>query len=434
MRNRILIGVALALAGFATFSLSRGQDRQAPAKPAGSEAPNGSLSAAPSKSATPDSAPVTRDFSHLNELQKQMPLCARRGAEWLFRMNEMNGRFTYGYVPALHVPLDGDHFLCQAGAAFALARAARFTGEERYAVRATQTVLALLDETIVDKSDQEMRYTVLPPAAINRLGAAGLLVLAVHELPAPQVDLLDKAEQLCNYIHHQARADGSLACAEPGDDGKVAPDDAEAVSTFPGEALYGLIRSCKLRPAAWKLDVARKAAVYYRSWWKAHKDSAFVPWQSAAFSELYMQTKDPTCAEFVTEMNDFLCGLQYDQIDPRRQLWYGGFMGWADGRPAEVAPTVGSAAYAESLASACRVVRDRGDVARHERYTAAFERCFQFLITLQFTDANTDHFAPWYREKIVGGFHASHQDGNLRIDYTQHAVSALAQYVDSISK
>jgi hypothetical protein len=235
---------------------------------------------------------------------------------------------------------------------------------------------------------------------------------------------------MCNYIRRQARSDGSLACSEPGDDGKFPADDAEARLVDPGMALYGLVHSHKLRPAPWKLELARKAAACYREWWKSHRDPAFALWQTAACSELYALAKDPVCAEFVTDMNDFLCTLQYDQIDPRRQLWYGGFMGWADGRPAETPPEVGSAAYAESLASACRVARQLGDVTRHDRYSAAFERCFQFLITLQYTDSNSDHFAPWYREKIVGGFHASHQDGNLRIDYTQHAVSALLQYLE----
>jgi hypothetical protein len=433
MRNRLLVCFALTLAGLVTLSLSRGQDREPPgpsAPPAATSPPR----AAPAFINLSPPAVGGRDYSRLTDLQKQMPLCARRGAEWLFRMNEVNGRFVYGYVPALRVPLDGDHFLCQAGAAFALARAARFIGEERYAARAAQAVLALLDDTTTDKSDPQVRYTSLPPSAINRLGAAGLLVLAVHEQPSPQSDLLDKAEQMCNYIRRQARPDGSLACCEAGDDGKVPPDDAEAVLINPGVALYGLVRSQKLRPAPWKLETARKAAAFYRAWWKIHKDPAFVPWQTAAFAELYTLTKDPVCSEFVTEMNDFLCGLQYDQIDPRRQLWYGGFMGWADGRPSEVAPQVGSAAYAESLASACRVVRDLGDVARYERYSAVFERCFQFLLTLQYTDANTDHFAAWYREKIVGGFHASHQDGNLRIDYAQHVVAAVVQYLELVAR
>jgi hypothetical protein len=432
MRNRILACIGVVATGIVGYSLSSGQERQ----------PNAVLTSESSAAGTkPVSAAsiaaVTtpaRDLSRLTDLQKQMPICARRGAEWLFRMNEVKGRFVYGYVPALHVPLDGDHFLCQAGAAFALARAARFTGEERYAARATQAVLALLDETGTDKNDPQVRYTSLPPSAINRLGAAGLLVLAVHELPAPQADLLEKTEQLCNYIRRQARPDGSLASAEAGDDGKVPADDPEAVLIDPGVALYGLVRSHKLRPAPWKLEVARKAMAYYGTWWKSHKDPAFVAWQSLACAELFALTKDPACAEFVTEMNDFLCGLQYHEIDPRRQFWYGGFMGWANGQPLETAPQIATAGYAESLAAACSVARALGDVARHERYSAAFDRCFQFLLTLQYTDANTDHFAPWYREKIVGGFHASHQDGNLRIDYTQHAVSALVTYLEPITK
>jgi hypothetical protein len=33
----------------------------------------------------------------------------------------------------------------------------------------------------------------------------------------------------------------------------------------------------------------------------------------------------------------------------------------------------------------------------------------------------------------VGGFHASHQDGNLRIDYNQHAVSTMVQYLTYVT-
>jgi hypothetical protein len=433
MRYRFLVCVALVLAGLVSLSLSHGQDRGPAERPAPTTVPGDSKpEPVPAVSIAP-AAPPERDLSRLSDLQKQMMLSARRGGEWLYRMNEVRGRFVYGYVPALRVPLDGDHFLCQAGATFALARAARSTHEDRYAVRAAQAVLALLDDTATDKGDPQIRYTSLPPAAINRLGAAGLLTLAAHELPAPQADLLDKTEQLCNYIRRQARPDGSLACSEAGEDGKFPADDAEAVLTNPGMALYGLVRSSKLRPAPWKLEMARKAVAYYRTWWKTHKDPAFVPWQTAAAAELYALTKDSSCAEFVKEMNDFLCTLQYDQIDPKRQLWYGGFMGWSEGRPAETAPRVECANYAESLAAACRVARELGDVARYERYTAAFDRCFQFLVTLQYTDANTDHFAPWYRERMIGGFHASHQDGNLRIDYTQHAVSAIVQYLDLVA-
>jgi hypothetical protein len=108
----------------------------------------------------------------------------------------------------------------------------------------------------------------------------------------------------------------------------------------------------------------------------------------------------------------------------------GGFMGWADGKAQAVAPQVGSAAYAEGLAEACRVARQAGDVPRFQRYRESLEHCLQFLTTLQYTEANAQHFADWYRPALLGAFHASHQDGDLRLDYTQHAVSALVGYLE----
>src|SRR6516162_4274327 len=109
-------------------------------------------------------------------------------------------------------------------------------------------------------------------------------------------------------------------------------------------------------------------------------------------------------------------------------------MTWVDGKPAETPPQVSSASYAEGLAEACRVARQMGDLTRYRRYSAALERCLQFLATLQFTEANTQHFAAWYRPRLVGGFHASDQDGNLRIDYTQHAVCAMVQYLAYVAQ
>ncbi len=374
---------------------------------------------------------LSRDTSRLSDLQKQMLNDAQRGADWLYRMNGVKGRFLPGFLPDLKLEMDGDHFLRQAGAAFALAQAARYTGEERYAARATQAILALLEDTNLDQATPPCRHLSLPALVVNHLGAAGLLVLAIHELPAPQPDLLEKSDQLCQYIRLQARPDGSLRCHEAPADGQAVPDEVEAVEAYPGLALFALARSHKHRPAPWKLELVRKAAAFYRPWWREHKGLAFVPWQTAAYAEAFLLTKEPPFAEFVTEMNDWVCGLQYDRLDPRRMRWYGGFMGWADGHALESAPTVDSALCAESLAQACRVAREAADPARLQRYGDALERCLQFLATLQYTESNTQHFADWYRPRLLGAFHASHLDGNLRIDYTQHAVSALVLYLEN---
>src|SRR5262249_39124028 len=102
---------------------------------------------------------------------------------------------------------------------------------------------------------------------------------------------------------------------------------------------------------------------------------------------------------------------------------------WADGKPSQVAPQIGSAACAWSLGEACRAVRGKGELNRYQRYREAQERCLQFVTTLQFTEGNTLHFADWYRETLVGRFFAHHQDGTLRLDYTEQAVMALVRYL-----
>jgi hypothetical protein len=448
MRTRMAWPLALCLltaAAFATWSLTPGQDPTSPQPPRTSPMPNPAAAGqVPASPAAAPSAPPTslipgdkpspaRDLSRLTPLQQQMYFGAQRGADWLYRLNRTDGRFVYGYLPAVSAVMEGDHYLRQAGAAYALARAARFTNEERYVARATQAVLTLLGDTGPDPKDPQIRFTSLPQAVVNRLAAAGLLVLAINELPSPQDDLLKQSEQLCNYVRRMQRADGSLCYTDNPEDPKADAADPDGINNYPGVALYGLMRSQQLRPAAWKTELVRRALGYYQPWWRGHKNMGYVPWQTAAFAEAFAQTKEQAFGDYVNEMNDWICTLQYDRLDPRHPTWVGGFMTWQDGRAVEAAPQVTSASCAEGLAEACRVARAAGDLPRFRRYSEALERCLQFVTMLQYTDANTQHFAAWYRPRLVGGFHASDQDGNLRIDYTQHAVCALVQYLTYVA-
>ena len=367
----------------------------------------------------------TRDLSKLTPLQQQMHLSAQRAGEWLRRANRPNGRFVNGFIPALKTPIEGDFYLRQAGAAFALARVARFLGDERYGALARQAILTLLIDTATDSSDPQVRRTTLPPVVVNRLGSAGLLVAAIHELPAAGEDLLEQAEQLCGFIRNQQQADGSLKISDAGTE-ELEPG---SINLYPGMALFGLAHSHVLRPSPWKIDLVRKALPYYREWWQSHANMAFVPWQTAAFAEAYSITREKSFADYVVQLNDWLCDLQYSQLDPHHPLWIGGFMEWADGKPLSATPHADSAVYAESLAEGCRVVQLSGDADRVRHYRETLERSLQFISTLQYTDANTQHFADWYRPVLVGAFYTSHQNGDIRIDHTQHAACALVQYL-----
>jgi len=418
--------VVLALSLFTALSLTRGQDQQPIPRPVSTST---KADAAPSGTR----AESVRDFSKLTPLQKQVWQSAQRGTEWLHRANGPDGRFAHGIVPALQVVLAGDQYLSQVGAAATLARVARYSGEQRYAARATQAIVTLLADTVQDERDPQLRYTGFPSTSVNRLAAAGLLVLAIHELPEPAQDLLSKAEQLCNYIRKQQQADGSFDGDESKEAGKTS--EAEAACSYGGQALYGLIRSQQRQPAAWKIDLVRNALAYYKAWWRRDPKMAFVPWHSAAYAEAFLLTKERAFADFVFEMNDWIVRLQYQGFDdPKQVYWSGGFKSFAAGKPVDTMPQASSASYAEGLVEACRVARATGDLARHQAYTAALDRCLPFLTSLQYTEANTRHFADWYRPTLLGGFHASHQDGDLRIDDTQHAVSAMIQYLMHVAR
>ena len=346
-----------------------------------------------------------------------------RALEWLKRTNKPDGRFVYGFQPSLRVQLDGDNFLSQAGAAFALARAARYFRDDAGTATARQAILTLLLETMTDPSDPSIRFTAAPPQVLNRLSSHGMLISAINELAKPEdcKDLLDQADQLANYLKRQQRLDGSL-----GTGGFAEVEGA-------GLALQGIIRSHKHRPAAWKLDLVRKARGYYQPHWQENKNLATVVNHTPAYAEVYLLTKDAGCKDAVFAMNDWLLGLQFsDDFDSSRKQWTGGFPRFQDGKQASGGPDISSAAAAESLAEACRVAKAVGDLDRMRKYEQALSQNLGFLMSLQYTSAKTQHFVEAFRPSILGAFHASHQDGNLKLDYTQHPLSAMVQYLDTV--
>ena len=292
LRIGIVCLLAFAAASFAALSLLHGEERLS-APPAGPRRPPSLRTTRP---ASLHRRPRRRATSpNYTDLQKDMLLSAQRGADVALPHEHRQGPLRPRTDPALPdaVP-EGDSYLRQAGAAFALARSARFLGEDRYTARAAQAVLALLDGTVLapptlplppegeGRVGEQVRSTIPPSSVVNRLGAAGLLVLAINELPDPQPDLLD-AVRATVQLHPPTGPAGRFADLHRRRRRRQAGRrGGDAINYYPGLALYALMRSQSPRPAAWKTDLVRKAVAYYRPWWQAHKNMAFVPWQTAA--------------------------------------------------------------------------------------------------------------------------------------------------------
>jgi len=352
------------------------------------------------------------------------------GANWMTRMSQPQGRFLYGYNPSLRQPMAGDHDLRQARGALALAKSAKFCGDEKQAAIASQAILALLAATKIDPTDPNCRVPVPASFACNRVGFAAMLALAIYELPAADAKLIAEAERLCAFLHKQCLADGSIHYSDgPQDSQKL---DPAGLNEYPGEVLQALIAGHRVQPAIWKSEAVTKGVTYYRAKFRASPHPLLCATLTPACAERYRQTKSSEAAAAIFEMNDWLCGLQIGTNDVRIPQWAGGFRSINNGQSVELPPGPEVGSYVESLACAYEINRQVPDLSRDSRYKSAVMDAVRCLCGLQYTEANTRHFDNVFRANmLIGGFHLSSEDGNLRIDATSRAISGLLRFLQS---
>jgi hypothetical protein len=363
-------------------------------------------------------APAHLDLAKLTPDVRAVYLAAQRAAEWLSRSHLPTGRFAPGIRPDVNLPFDDSGFVNQALAAAALGESAKFFRDERMAARARQAVLLLLSDTGADPADPQARCCTLPPAVADPLAAAGMMLLAIHSLPQPEGTLLDQGEQLARYIARRQQPDGSLSVGVEG-----------------GIAAYALMRSQALRPAPWKTEVIRRAMGPARSAWATGQFPTLAAWQAATHAEAFLQSKDrqrdAAYAGFAFELCDWLAGQQYASGVPLH--WAGGFPTFTDGKPVPTAPRADSVLYLLGLLEGKRATRQAPDVDRHARYSGCMQRGLVFAVSLQYTDANCQHFAAAFRPAVVGSLHGSHLDGSARSEDTAAAVLVMVRYLSGLA-
>ncbi len=353
------------------------------------------------------------------------------GSAWMAKTQQVNGRFLYGYAPALAQPMPGDNDLMQARAAVAMAQAARFSGNTDEAAKASQAILALLLSTRPAAADANCLVPVPASFVCNRVGFAALLALAIYELPNAADKLTADAERLCQFLRGQLRADGSVHYTDGPADVPTQIDPA-GVNEYPGLALHALAVGNRVRPADWKKDAVARGVAYYAGVFRAKPHPLLAATLTPAATELFVQTKLTAAATAAVEMNDWLCNLQIPTTDARSPQWAGGFRGAGGPAAGDPPGAVETGLYVQSLASAYALTRLTGDLPREGRYRSALTGAVQFLCGLQFLDENTRHFAnPFRTTMLFGAVHLSPTDGTLRIDATAAAVTGLLRFLAS---
>ena len=367
--------------------------------------------------AAPATAPIQRfsDFREQPPETVQAVIAMRTAADWLWRMNQPNGRFLPGVNPALKQSLPDESDSRQAEATLALCRAARFSGDERFATRAAQSVLTLLSLTKPDPADATCRVPILSADRGNRVAFAAAVVLAVAELPNADPKLVAEVDALGEFVRRQCQADGSVK------------SDSDDANVAPGLALQALVTSHRMKPDANKLAAAARGIGFYRTACKSQPNPRLAASLLPAVADFYLLTKDPAAAAIGFELADNLCTVQYTRADARQATWAGGFH-FADGAE----PTCDAAACLHGLAAAATLTRQAPDLARFAKYRQACVDALLFCRVLQFTDENADHFEKGFRTRfLVGGVHLSPTDGTVRADITARLVSACVRFLES---
>jgi hypothetical protein len=355
-------------------------------------------------------------------------------SNWMTRMNQSQGRFIYGFNPALRQPLPRDNNLHQARASLAMAQLAKFTGDEKQAAIASQSILTLLAATGFEPTDANCRIPIQSSQICNRVGFAATLALAIYSLPGADAKLIDEAEKLCEFLHKQCRADGSVHYTDGTSDASMEVDPA-GVNEYPGLALQAIMTGNRLRPATWKTDAARRGIAYYRGLFQAKPHPLLAATLTPPCLELFQQLHLNESAGVAFEMNDLVCRNQIPTNDPRIPQWVGGIRTYQNGQQTDIPCGPETGLYLQSLTSACQLAGLVPDLTRYAQYKSAAQDATQYTIELQYAETNTRHFENAFRSNmLIGAFHLTPTDGNIRIDATATSVSGLLHFLSLVAQ
>jgi len=321
------------------------------------------------------------------------------------------GIFAYEFLPGRDVYWPGDqNWIRQAATTWALAHYARQRGDKASA-QAADRAIAAFKKMVRPLEGLKRAAYVATPDNEPALGTTALFCLAL--IDAPDSDrYMDLRLQLLNGIASLQQDDGSFRTHFPSLAGSGSQD------YYPGEALLAVAKHyAQVREAKWR-NYCDKSFPFYVNYFRATETPMFVPWQTQAWGQMARTTRLQRYADFVFEMSDAVVATQVSYADPTLSIYRGGFDVHGVGRTG-----VSTAVYIEGLVEAVRTAEAMGDKKRAERYRKAVQRATRFVIQLRFRPEECYYVRSLY--DVVGGVRNAPAGPTLRIDNTQHALSAL---------
>lgn len=320
-----------------------------------------------------------------------------RGGEWfLNNQNEDFIYYQYSIVDGTHP--DTSHAMREMGALWSIYKVGDFLQDERYDALA-QRGLDFFKDTIEEDAQNDFLYVNITPDKI-KLGYNAFMILNLLESEDPEKETLMAG--LANGILFAQEEDGGL-------DTFFYSDRSTGKDYYPGEALLALTELYDHTKDERYLQAVKKALPYYETYFDEDFSTAFIPWQTQAYTRYYQLTGDTEAADFVFKMSDALVEHFSDEGET-------------------CSPSLGSAGivaavYVEGMNKAYALALEREEDDKADCYRKFIRNGLENVLELQFPMEGQDASA--FGIEAMGGFLGDSQDKLMQVDRNQHSIMAL---------
>lgn len=364
-------------------------------------------------------------------------IAINRSADYLIKNTKADGMFEYriNMNPAINVK-EKYNILRHAGAMYAMSMYYQLHPDDNIRSAVKRAGKYLRNEAIGTLPGKENMLAVLSTPQDSqggeplqaKLGGTGLGLVALLNLEniSPGFTPLADLCKLGQFLVSMQREDGSFSSKYLPSEGGV--NDAWQSLYYPGEAILGLLMLYEKDPSAIWIDSASKALAYLA---RSRKNKTDVPadhWALLATEKLLsLKNKDRLTGtrELLIDHAIRICDaiLKRQISEPERPEYDGGFS--MDGR------TTPAATCLEGLMAACSFLPRDHDTRK--RIGSAVHRGIAFLLNAQIKEGPFAGAFP----RSVGRLNQNTSEATefnnrateVRIDYVQHALSAMIQYL-----
>ena len=341
------------------------------------------------------------------------------------------GKFGYIYYPCSDT-FDPDYNIVRhAGTTYSLFQLYQYTGDPYF----KDIALAALEflSPHIKQPEENPELSILEFNRRSDLGANALLTLALIEMPD---NVLAQAPQ---YRELRDRLGATLLAFQM-EDGSFYKRYRELVAKrppkkqpiyYPGETFLAFVRLYETTGEDKYLAAAKKAAEYQINDFKKSK----VPdnWAIQAYGRYHRHDPQQKYADACFEMAEALLKDQWGTYKERKgkvrdlpfRDFYGGYVGW----PPRSTP---AASRTEAMDEAYDLAVRVKDEKRTDRYAKAILAAHWFDLYNQYGKGNS-YWMP-NPARALGGLKGSPIANDIRIDYTQHAITGWLHGLHVVEK